>query len=261
MIFSLIISFLLLIADVGAETLVEIITLNNRSLEEVLPVLEPLIEGQGAITGIDNKLIVRATPAAIATIKEVLKKIDTVPRNLLITVKQENNRAEEDKALSGTGRIGTEKPNNRSPSVDVEIRGQSQLSKNEKLETQRVLILEGRPAFIQLKQSIPYVERTFPQNTIQNRVVFKDIPTGFHVTPQIRGVAVVLQITPQNSSVEKNAVTVQEIATTLSVRIGEWVEIGGLLQDKNATHNGVSSISDAKSHDTKNVFLKVEIQP
>ena len=52
---------LLLIGLVGAahaqQTTLEVITLNSRNAEEVIPILKPLLAPQGTITGLNNRLV------------------------------------------------------------------------------------------------------------------------------------------------------------------------------------------------------------
>lgn len=79
--------FLLLPAD-AQEDRIEVINLQHRSAEDIIPLLQPVAGSQGAITGRNQQLIIRATPARIAQIRELLGPLDTAPRNLLVSVRQ-----------------------------------------------------------------------------------------------------------------------------------------------------------------------------
>ncbi len=67
---------------------VEIIELRHRTVEDVLPVLQPLLEPGGALSGMSGQLIVRASEGNLAELKKVLTVIDRPPRQLVIHVSQ-----------------------------------------------------------------------------------------------------------------------------------------------------------------------------
>jgi type II secretory pathway component GspD/PulD (secretin) len=70
---------LLLAALAGAvqaqQTTLEVITLNYRNAEEVIPILKPLLAPEGTVTGLNNRLVVRTTPGNLAELKQVLAMI------------------------------------------------------------------------------------------------------------------------------------------------------------------------------------------
>ena len=67
----------------------EIIPLQHRMTDDVVPILRPLVAPGGTITGMNNQLIIKTTPDNLAEIKNVLQSLDRSPRRLLITVKQD----------------------------------------------------------------------------------------------------------------------------------------------------------------------------
>lgn len=66
---------------------IEIIGLRHRFADDLLPLLQPLVEPGGALTGQGSQLFLRASPANARQIKEVLATLDRPPRQLLITVR------------------------------------------------------------------------------------------------------------------------------------------------------------------------------
>ena len=88
-----------------AEGTLEVIPLHNRTVEEVMPSLRPLLEPGGTLTGMQGQLILRASDANRAEIKQALAAIDTIPRQLTITVRQSLNRADTRQAAELFGKI------------------------------------------------------------------------------------------------------------------------------------------------------------
>lgn len=87
-----------------AET-VEVVTLSYHRAEQVIPLLQPLVGPAGAVTGMQNHLVIRADAAAHAQIRRVLAEIDVAPRRLLVTVRQNASRAELERDAGVYGRI------------------------------------------------------------------------------------------------------------------------------------------------------------
>src|SRR5258706_7610217 len=73
----------------GQNAVLEVIPLKYRTAEQVMPVLKPLLDKNGSMSGMQNQLIIRTTPANLSDLKQVLASIDTMPRRLVITVRQD----------------------------------------------------------------------------------------------------------------------------------------------------------------------------
>ena len=71
-----------------AQDSVEVIVLKYRTAEQLIPIVQPLVGRDGAVTGMQNKLIVRTTPSRMKDVKQVIAGLDTQPRKLMITVRQ-----------------------------------------------------------------------------------------------------------------------------------------------------------------------------
>lgn len=72
----------------AADMKMEIIPLKHRLTNDVIPIVRPLVVPGGTVTGSNNQLIIRSTPANLAEIKRVLSSIDAPPRQLKISVRQ-----------------------------------------------------------------------------------------------------------------------------------------------------------------------------
>ena len=67
---------------------VEVLTLKYRNAEQVLPILRPLLEPGGAVSGMQNQIVLRASRRSIAEISRVLARFARPPRALGISVPQ-----------------------------------------------------------------------------------------------------------------------------------------------------------------------------
>ena len=61
--------------------------------EELIPILQPLVEPGGVITGTGDTLFVRTSAANLGQLREALATLDRAPRQLFITVGQSSGAA------------------------------------------------------------------------------------------------------------------------------------------------------------------------
>ena len=59
---------------------IEVIELKARTLDEVLPVVRPLVGDDAAVTGMGNNLIIKASPAQVEAVRKLLAEIDHPPK-------------------------------------------------------------------------------------------------------------------------------------------------------------------------------------
>jgi len=269
------ISFFLLSfsAFAAAQDNVEIIVLKYRTADQLLPIVQPLVGRDGAVTGMQNKLIVRATPARMKEVKQVIAGLDTQPRKLMITVRQNVARdaLEEEASVYSRGRVRLPETSTDG-GVAVEAGGGrnrvggkivSTRDIEDSRDTQRVQVLEGNQAFIRVGQSVPYTTQTVIQNgrhvTVTEGTSYRDVTSGFNVVPRVNGEQVTLDISPQRNAVgNSGAVNIQQAATTLAGRLGEWIELGGVGGQSTSSGSGTVYSTRSVATDNRTIFVKVE---
>jgi type II secretory pathway component GspD/PulD (secretin) len=154
---------------------------------------------------------------------------------------------------------------------DDRLRAQVQESESSTSErnTQSVRVMEGREAFVRVGQSIPVRERHVRRSVAGGQVVeqivggtqYRDVTTGFYVLPRISGDRVTLDISPQRESLSRQVpggVNVQSVVTSVSGRLGEWMEVGGIVQDASGQQTVLLGRSVSAARDSRRVLVKVE---
>lgn len=277
-------ALLLAAAVVTAQGMVEVIQLRYRQADQVIPVLQPLLGRESSISSFQNQLVIRATPAEIAQLRKVLASIDTVPRRLLITVRQvaDSERARREAELSGSiggsdGRVTLPGSGSREGGQVVLREGDDRLrarvvetnQAGQERIAQTVQVLEGYSAFIRLGESRPVpnrqVLRTVVNGQIVDRVVesteYRDTNTGFHVLPRLQGDIVTLDINPQRETFDeqrRGAVNVQRVTTTVSGRLGEWIDLGGSGDARSDERSVLLGRSSGRAEERRGVQVRVE---
>ena len=154
---------------------VEVIQLEYRTAEQLIPMLRPLVEPGGAVSGMQSTLVIRASRANIAQFRQVLETLDRTPRRLLISVRQDAGGGFEQRGAgvsgtvaSGDARVSVNEAPRRESGVTIGAFDSSG-SRDASTATQ-VQALEGSPAFIAVGQSVP-VQSTVVTSTPGGTVV------------------------------------------------------------------------------------------
>lgn len=252
-----------------AQGTLEIVPLRHRTAEQVIPVLRPLLEPGGVLSGQSNQLFVRASPANLVEIRAALAAIDTPLRRLLISVRFERSGESERGALEANGSVragdvtvGTRAPRGADTHLDLRIQ-ERRTSEGERVD-QRVQVLEGGRAFIASGESQPLrqrqVVRTPSGTVISETTTMQEISSGFQVVPRISGGHVLLEIAPQRErrGALPGSVEGQRLATTVSAPLGIWFEIGAAAQSAERDRRGIVSSREARAREERRVWVKVE---
>ncbi len=269
---TVLLSILLSFGAARAE--LEIIPLRHRTVDQVLPVLQPLVEPGGVLTGQNNQLIVRTSAQNLAEIRRVLASIDTPQRRLMISVRFGSDLRASDQGVDvrGTVRSGDVAISNERVPADrsrVSVRARSADASLSEQVDQRIQVLEGGHAFIATGESRPLrqgIVTVTPQGrTVTQGTAFQEANTGFEVVPRVSGDRVTLEIAPQRETFGApvsrggaRTVQSQRAATTVSARLGEWFEIGGVGERSETAASGIGSRSSASASGGRRIWVRVD---
>ena len=276
--------FLSMVATVQAQqTVLEVIELKYRSADQIVPMLKPLLAPGGTISALQNRVIVRTTPQNLAELRKVLDAVDTMPKRLVISVRQEAAGTGLASEAEVSGSIGTDGarvtvPGSRSNQGagaqvrkgDNVVRGRVLSSQSAATDrgVQTVQVLEGNEALIRVGQSVPIrsgnVILTPLSAQISESVEYRDVDTGFRVRPRVNGDRVTLEISSRRDTLaDPNTQTfnVQRIDTVVSGRLGEWMDIGGVDQSRVQNEGSTLSRRTGSVSDDRKVFVKVDLVP
>lgn len=116
-------------------------------------------------------------------------------------------------------------------------------------------------------QSVPYIESLINLSDERLRDAsganLQDVSTGFDVVAQLQGEEPVLAITPKlhslaNPDIERAHLT--DAATTMTVKLGTWSDVGSALRQADAASNTVLDSAAVASGEPYTLLLKVELE-
>lgn len=244
-------------APVAFAQALETIELRHRPADQLLPVLRPLA-GSAVLSGSGFTLFVRGTAADVAQIRKAVASLDRAQRMLNILVRQESGA---NTSGGGVGGRVVIEPGNSRASASVWDRTATASDS----VAQRITVADGGTAWISTGTSTLVPQRTVARTpagvVVQESSVERNYDTGFSVSPRLNGENVVLEISAGRSvpvAGTRGTADTGRVATTVSGRLGEWIEVGSTNVSQSETRSGVMARSADAAALEKRVWLKVE---
>jgi hypothetical protein len=242
----------------------EIINLRHRSADAMLPQLAPFVEPGGAITGVGDKLFLRVSARNQADIRALVASLDTPLRRLMISVRQDGADSGSDRGAGVSGRVEV-------GAGGTAISGRGHLyqsdSRSRRDTVQQVQTVDGGRAAIMVGESfllpLRQVVLTPAGVVVSESFVQRDLGTGFVAMPRLNGERVTLEISPRDDTAgtQPGSVNVQRLVTTVSGRLGEWLELGGSVGEQSGSSGAVASYGTRSASRQRRLLLKVEELP
>jgi hypothetical protein len=250
---------------------IEVIELKARPLDEILPVIQPFAGADGMVTGMGNTLVIKASPARVEEIRQLLLSLDRPPQRLLITVGNQDNvtgrssgyRASAD-VKAGDSRISVNSPGHPVDSSRAHIRLHDRDVQRAQTSRYQVQALEGRPAYINSGTRIPlqttqrYYDRGVPY--ARRSTQLQDVSSGFYVVPRLQGDEVTLEIVQHDDKPgqRRGVINTQSAGTVVRGRLGEWVELGGVDISDSNREGGLGQSVNSQQSNIRDIQVKVE---
>lgn len=261
------------------ETRIEVIPVRNRPAESLAPALQRMLGAGAVVTAASGKLIVNASPADLARVRELLRDLDTPARSLWISVRQDADSSGSYRAGGVSGQAGaggvrvtvpetTETRHGNTVerrTTRTEVRGAfaegSQQSSDSALQQLRAT--EGLPAFIRVGSAMPVTQTQVTPvpggAVVSGGTAYVNADTGFYVTPLLAGDLVTLELSAVKERISRAGVLdTQALETTVSGRLGEWISLGEILRSEKARRSGLFAAAGMQSNERASVLVRVD---
>ena len=246
----------------------EVIQLHHRMADELLPALQPLLEPGAALSGMDDVIFVRTSPANLEQIRSAVAALDRAPRQLLIVVGQETSNDGGGAAVRGSATVGSGDVQvgvNRPPAADSGVEARVSAGKRELRlsNVSSIRTLEGSETFIALGQSVPVTTvQTYPGWGSSRTTTYREVATGFYATARVSGDLVRLEISPRQQHYEpaQSTIAKRELTTTVVGRLGEWIQLGAVNEASSSSTQGLLVWGRHDANSQYSAWVKVEEQ-
>ena len=240
----------------AAETVIEVIPLTYRPASEILPLLAPLVGDTAQLVDNGSNLLVKTTPEQLAEIKAIVGQLDVRQNNLLVTVMQSRQTTADELNAGVRVQLNVPIDNPSKSGGRMMARVRQTQGKNADENTQTIRTLEGVAAHI--KAGNMYPRQNFSVYGYPTTTEFTEATTGFAVTPRLVGEQVTLSVSPWSDRMNgRGQIETQDAQSTLSVKLGEWVELGGAGESSNNSAN--SRFVNTRQIDKSQIHILVKV--
>ena len=275
----LLLGLALLVSAAQAASLTTI-RLEHRPAEEVIPVIEPMLAAGDAISGRGFTLFLRASPATLAQVREMIGALDVAARTLQVSVFQGSSRGlgrlDIDAGLRLEGGDGSVAIGSRGNGAGVaggsvtystrdgsaSLSGTGTRGRLADRPIHRVRVTEGMQAYIETGEQIPIFAGTrwLAPDAVAGGIEYKDVATGFYVLPRVHGEQVTLQVSPFRNALRGGGnIGTQSARTTLTGRLGEWLLIGGVSGQLGRAQSGAGSYRSTQSRNNDGIWIRADL--
>jgi len=242
-----------LLATPALSQALTVIDLKHRTVDEVLPVLQPLVGKDAALSGIDYRLLVRASDEDVTRIREALTVLDRAPKQLLVSVRYARQSEIEREHLSASGHIGTN-------GSQVTLRAGSDRGSRDVGNVSSVRVLEGQAAYVSSGERVPTISAGLISQRRAGAVIGeREVTSGFQVQPRINGNAVTLDVGAQQEQLRGGVIATQSVNTSVMGKLGDWLTLGGVNETTNSRSAGIGSQRIETASDQQRLWIKVEL--
>jgi len=221
----------------------EVVPLNFRTSDELLPVAKSFLGQDGKVSAYNNQLIINAEPRKIDELRALITQLDTAPKRLLISVDTSDSAARNAQGANQS-RIINYGTASREGGV------------------QQVQTTEGAPALIQIGQSVPLTtSQSDSYGYAQSNTEYRNVTQGFYVTASVTGDRVHLSITTNRDRLSQerpDVIKVQSTDSQVSGRLGEWITLAGASDQSVADQQGLANRYSTQGREDMTLRVKVE---
>jgi hypothetical protein len=132
----------------------EVITLQHRMPEELLPILTPFMNKEGVIKSFQNQLIIETNADNLANIKKIIQDLDKPAKKLLLSVSQSKEAPREKFSVEASGKVifGQD-----SFTLNSEISTSNRTSREENQSLNQIQVLSGNSAMIMSGKTVALI--------------------------------------------------------------------------------------------------------
>ncbi len=234
----------------GERAVIEIVRLQHRDPAPIRQAIEPLLDERGAISQIDNKLVISTTRSNLTELQELISELDVPRRQLRVSVDFRYGRPAA--AMSSPGADG-------SSVTTVATQDPSDYS------VQSIVLSEGEFAYFSLASSTPRTGLRFTELGAVLSQETSQTASSLAVGAELRGSRAVLTIAAAQRQPAFGSVESSVVNSTLEVDFNTWQIISNSAEDP-STASTVSTVSAqtqvlATTNAPEAVAVRVELLP
>lgn len=242
----------------------EVITLNYRMADELLPIAQSILGAQGRVAAHGNQLIVTAPEPQIDELRQTVLQLDQAPRRLIISVDTQDFSNSRGQGYQVDGAVNIGETSIRSGYSDHnQVRIIRRNTSSREGGVQQVQTTEGYPALIQIGQQVPLTTTNTDQyGRFYQNTQYQEVMRGFYATATVTGDQVQVQLSAQRDQVSRNrpnVINLQNTDTRVSGRLGEWIPVSGIDENGSSQRSGILRHYSTQGAQNQSLRIKVDV--
>lgn len=268
--FSLMLLLIFIVQTVQAAMVTESIRLHHKDVSDIIPLVKPFLAKDAVVSGDGTMIVIKTTPANLQEVKEIIASFDTPVHKLEISLSYNPEVLKEN---SVKNKVITPPIDNSRATIRIHKPGEDQnkteyyTTKGRQVESDlyTLQVLEDKWATIKTGHAVPQVERRKnADGTVTESIEYRQVNSGFHVRPKLKGDKVLLDISafgesdsPQGGGRFKNYQT----TSTVESRVGYWTTLSAISGEPIYDKKNKTYSTRNRSSSQRRIFLKVDVIP
>jgi hypothetical protein len=246
----------------SAETKIETIDLKHQLATEVLPYIQAFLPKESTARAFQNTIIIKAEPATITEIKQLIQQLDKPFERLKITVIKTDLNLTDQQQTQTSAKVKVTKEDLE---AGVKIHHWSTKNNRDRDQQYRAQGIAGRPISIFMGQDVPQHQQLIfigsnGDMAVESNTSYISLRNGFQAVARlIANQQVQVDIHPifQTLSKQNGTIEQSQVITTLVGPTGQWLELGYVSEEENIDQYGVKRYHSNQSQQQK-LYMKVE---
>ena len=123
----------------------EVLTLQHRMPQELLPILTPFLDKEGVIKSFNNQLVIQTSAENLANLKKLVQDLDKPSQRLMLSVSQSKEAPSEQFSVDAKGKVVFGQDNF---TLNSQISTSRSTSREENQSLNHIQVVSGTPAMI-----------------------------------------------------------------------------------------------------------------
>lgn len=253
------IALLMFSSIVLADTNIHTIALKHRLANEVVEQVRPFLPESATIRAYDNMLILKSDRATLANVEQLIKKLDTPLKSVLITVLQTSKELDQESGNQAKITLSDSAPN-----ASVRLKAWSTNDHENRDNQYQAQGIAGQPVTIKLGNIKPeknylYFIGNNGDIGFATNTEYTLTENGFNAIPfLLADDKVKIDIHPFFSDrTPQGQINSSEVITSVHGELNRWIKLAFVAEEQNAQQNGAKHYQTHQAQQ-QIIYLKVE---
>jgi len=252
-----------IVVTASAQPRIDVIDLKQRTSEEMIRLISPMLEDQESASGVGFQLILQAEPGRLEELRTLVDKLDRQLHQLRISVRQGQSLQSSGQDANAQGQITLQDEKATLSAQGYVLSTRKQTQNTDRFQ---VTTLEGTPVYIAHSLSFPVTGITtqIVNGTAVNtpHTDYHSASSGFYAKAWLQpDNRVTVDIAPQRETLASDqygAIQHQSLSTRVQGKLGQWLLIGGNGVQETERRSGTGLYLRTQDRNRQQVWLRVE---